>query len=40
MTNWSEENAKAEMIGGGIAFGCGVIVFVMIAIILIGALFL
>lgn len=39
MTNWQEENAKAEMIGAGISVGCGAIVLFFILIIGIAALF-
>jgi hypothetical protein len=28
MTNWTEENQKAEFLGGAIAGGCGLIFFV------------
>ena len=38
LTNYQEENAKAEQIGAGIAVGCGAIILIVVAIVLIAAL--
>jgi hypothetical protein len=37
MTNYTEENQKAEFIGGAIAGGCGLLIFVGIIIFLAAA---
>lgn len=37
MTNWQEENAKAEMVGAGIVLGgCLTILLVIVVLIVIG----
>jgi hypothetical protein len=37
MDNWTEQNQKAEFLGGAIAGGCGIIVLVGIVLFLIAA---
>lgn len=36
-TNWTEENQKAEFIGGAVAGGCGLIVIVGVILFIIAA---